>query len=287
MIEELRRFIAVAHAGNLTKTAEKLFLTQSALSQSIQRLEKALDTKLFVQKGRHLEITNDGTAVLSIGKKIIELWENAKKPNLRKTLKPRISLGMFDNAALRLGPFFQKYNNSGSFHLELTLDGSSKLITQLKLGILDTAICVINKNSTLPNDITLVHTFSEKLLPVSSQKWKQKESLVPFILYNKGSFTRDQIDAVFKQNNITPQIFAESTSPTFMKELALLGSGVALLPENYVKSEIAQGTLFKQNFPIKWTREYGIFIQEQSGVPVDHPIITEMIQALKDSYNLK
>ncbi|MGI0060126.1 MAG: LysR family transcriptional regulator, partial [Nitrosotalea sp.] len=57
MNEDLRRFLLTARESSLTKTAEKLFLTQSALTQSIHRLEKQLKTKLFTHKGKHLYLT--------------------------------------------------------------------------------------------------------------------------------------------------------------------------------------------------------------------------------------
>src|SRR6185503_16993883 len=101
MIEELRRFILVANNGNVTRTAEKMFITQSALSQSIKRLEKELKTKLFIQKGKTLHITSDGKAIVEIGTRIIDLWEKAKNKQMRQITKPHYTIGVFDNAALR------------------------------------------------------------------------------------------------------------------------------------------------------------------------------------------
>lgn len=145
MIEELKRFVLVARVGNLTKTAEKIFITQSALSQSIKRLEKSLGSKLFTQKGRSLQLNQDGTAVFALANKILSLWENAKNAQIRKSLKTSYALGMFDNAALRLGNYLQKRIKNNSFQLELVIDNSARLFSQLRLGILDIGICVVDK----------------------------------------------------------------------------------------------------------------------------------------------
>lgn len=281
MILELKRFLQTAQEGNITKTAEKIFITQSALTQSIQRLEKELSTKLFIQKGKSLELTVEGKYLTVVGTKILQLWENAKDPELRIQTTPNYSIGMFDNVALRLSPFLQKNMHTNEFRLELIIDSSSKLLSQLKLGILDAAICITNKKIYLPKNVKLLQTFDEELIPVSSTKFTNDITNVPFIFYNKDSFTRQQTDDVFSEKNISPFIFAESTSTTFMKELALLGSGVALLPKNFIKTELVNGTLIKQNMKIQWKREYGLYINELGGLNKNNKFIRQMVTALK------
>ncbi len=60
----LRYFWAVAHDGNLTRTAERLNLTQSALSVQIRKLEERLGHALFERRGRQLHLTEAGQIVL-------------------------------------------------------------------------------------------------------------------------------------------------------------------------------------------------------------------------------
>jgi DNA-binding transcriptional LysR family regulator len=263
MIDELKRFLLVAQEGNLTRTAEKIFITQSALTQSIHRLEKNFQTKLFVQSGKRLQLTEDGKALVIIGDKILQLWNNAHDPEIRKTHIPTYSIGMFDNVAIRLGNFFQKSMQSSDYKLELTINSSNKLLTQLKLGTLDAVLCILSNTYQAPDHIELIQTYSEKLIPVSSKNFSGKISEIPFILYNRSSNTRLQIDELFARHSIRPTIYAESTSVTFMRELALLGCGVALLPENYIKSALATGNLKKQKMPIQWERTYALLAQKQ------------------------
>jgi len=279
MINELKRFLLVAKDGNVTRTAQKIFITQSALTQSIQRLEKELYTKLFIQKGKQLQLTEDGRSLVIIGEKILELWSNAHDSQLRKMQTPTYTIGMFDNIALRLGEFFHTNSHTEHYKLELTIDSSSKLLTQLELGTLDAALCIYDKRDHLPDHVTLLQTYTEKLIPVSIKKFTQKISEIPFILYNRGSHTRNQIDEIFTQYGIQPTIYAESTSVTFMRELAFLGSGVALLPETLVKRDIDQGSLKKQKMPLQWKRTYGLFVQKHYNSQT--PFITNLQSALK------
>jgi DNA-binding transcriptional LysR family regulator len=262
MIDELKRFLLVVQEGNLTRTAEKIFITQSALTQSIHRLEKDLHTKLFIQKGKQLQLTSDGKAIVIIAERIVQLWNNAHDPKIRETQIPTYTIGMFDNVALKLGKFFQNNMHNNNYHLELTIDSSGKLLTKLQLGTLDAGLCIVNKTSQLPKNLTLLETYSERLIPVASKLFHGKLDTIPFILYNSGSNTRAHINELFMKNSIQPTIYAESTSVTFMRELALLGCGVALLPENFVKQDLIQGVLQEQKMPIQWKREYGLIVQK-------------------------
>ncbi len=279
MIEELKRFLLVVQEGNLTRTAEKIFITQSALTQSIHRLEKELHTKLFQQKGKQLHLTRDGKSLVIIGEKILQLWSHAHDPEIRKTQIPVYSLGMFDNIALRLGKFLQSHTRIEKYALELTIDATGKLLQQLQLGALDAALCVVHKTYAIPKNLSLLQTLTEELIPVSSRQFSEPLTHVPFILYNKGSHTRSQIDEQFIRHGIQPTICAESTSVTFMRELALLGSGIALLPENFIKSDLDQGSLIKQKMPIRWTRKYCLIVQKQYTTA---PFIQDLLQALKN-----
>lgn len=283
MIDELQRFMLVANIGNVTRAAEKLFITQSALTQSIQRLEKELGTKLFSQKGKQLYLTEEGKSLVIIGEKMLQLWTTAHNPQIRKIQTPAYAIGMFDNVALRLGAFLKNSMNSESYYLELTIDSSGKLLTKLQLGTLDAALCIFNTTYQIPTHVNLLQEYSEKLIPVSSVIFKESIDKIPFILYNRGSYTRAYIDETFVKNGIQPTIYAESTSVTFMRELALLGSGVALLPENFVKEDLDRGRLKKQPIrniqgkKLQWQRKYGLFIQKRQN---EIPFIKDLQVAL-------
>lgn len=282
MIKELQRFILVSQEGNLTKVAEKIFITQSALTQSIHRLEKEIGAKLFLQKGKYLELTADGKALASIGTKILDLWEKAKDPGIRKAIRPSITVGMYDNAALRLAKFVQANTPSGQLIVEFMIDNSEKVLSDLQLGAIDIAIAVINKRYSHPKEIICLKTFDEELLPVSNKIFNGTLNKIPFILFNKGSNTQDQVDTIFTRKGIKPAIYAQSTSTSFMKELAVLGCGVALLPENFVAQELKQGILKKQQLPIKFQRQYGMFVQKNTYLQDKNIIIKEIIKILSD-----
>lgn len=267
MIEELQRFIEVVGSGNITHTAEKLHLTQSALSQSIHRLEKELGTKLFILKGKHLELTAEGNSIAEIARRITALWEKAKNQKTLLSSPATYTIGAYDNAAIRLGHFFKKNLENNKYTLELMIDSSTNIMKLLTLGILDIAICVDSLSNTVPTNIVALKTFEEKFIPVTTKIYKGPISKIPFIFYKRPSNTRQQFDRVFTEAGITPTIYAESTSTTFMKELAILGCGVALLPENIVRQELKSKKLLVQPLKLKFQRRYSIYTHKNQQLP--------------------
>jgi DNA-binding transcriptional LysR family regulator len=66
-----------------------------------------------------------------------------------------------------------------------------------------------------------------------------------------------------------------------MKELARLGCGVALLPENLVKSETDEKILKRQFFGVKWLRKYGIFVEKSNDLKQVRGLIEEIVQIFR------
>lgn len=281
MFLELERFLVVIQEGSVTKAAQKLFITQPALSQAIERLEKEVRGKLFQRIGKRLVLTKDGETVARMGEHIIRLWGTIKDPTARGAhSSPLFSIGLFDNAALKLSSYFQKQLLKKQLPFEVTIDRSSILYQGMQQGVYDMCICVLNPTRTIGSHVLLFKTFSEVLYPVSGKKWKENAEKIPFILYNQGSDTRQYIDKIFFENGIKPSVIVESTSPAFMKELAIGKSGVALLPKNFIQRELQQEKLFIQKFPFTFAREIGLFLNKESNIKTSDIVVQEIIKNL-------
>lgn len=283
MILLLKRFLTVVDRASITQAAKNLYLTQPAMSLSIKRLEKELGVKLFNRIGKNLVLTEDGQAVYGIGSRIVKLWEKARnKEERQKTGAKTYSIGVFDNAALKLSKFFQNHFISGDFRLEITIERSSQLLLGMRNGLYDLCICVIPQDRDFGRNILLESKFSETLFPVVGRKMRKNDlSAIPFILYNKESSTRHYIDRTFFKHGISPNIIVESTSPEFMKELAIGGCGIALLPKNFVERELTQKKLFVRKFPFIFKREIGLFLNKEGDIKDSDGIVREIIKLLQ------
>ena len=71
----LRYFVAVAEELNFTRAAERLFVSQPALSKQIRQLEKELRTPVFVRTKREVSLTPAGHTLLPVARKILEEWQ--------------------------------------------------------------------------------------------------------------------------------------------------------------------------------------------------------------------
>ena len=212
-------------------------------------------------------------AVYATAKKVLSLWENMKDPSKRNDKKEIITIGMFDNAALKLASFFSKKD---TIHFEMIIDSSKKLQQYVKQGLLDICICVVNIQNKQISEANLMFTAEEVLVPVSSKEWDNNIKEIPFILYNSNSETRNYIDNTFQKNNINPIIVAQSTSTSFMKELALNGIGVALLPKNFVQNEIKEKRLFIQELSLEWKRTIGLYLPKGGSLTSEAKLITNV-----------
>ena len=280
MITEIERFLQVVEKGSISKAADSLFMTQSALTQSLQRLEKELGIKLFVTKGKKISITEEGKSVTILGKDILKLWKTAHDPELLSQKTPIYKIGMYDNAAYRLKELISKHLNTKTHQIDLTIASSGQLLKQLSLGVLDLAVIVSPLLPIRSHQIKQVATYQEKLIPVCSRTLTMNVEEIPFILYNQPSHTRLQIDQIFRDHGIVPKIYAESTSTTFMKELALLGSGVAVLPLSIIQSELKDKTLKKISIPVTFTRDFAVYENTSGELARDTALYGEILEML-------
>ncbi len=76
-IATLRSFVTVAELGGVTRAAERLNLTQSAVSMQLIRLETVLDQQLVERAGRGVCLTREGEQLLGYGRRILTLNDEA------------------------------------------------------------------------------------------------------------------------------------------------------------------------------------------------------------------
>ena len=78
MLDEIRTFVVLAESGSLQRAAERLFLTPSAVTRQIQRLEAVLKTPLLDRRVKPARITREGRAVLDGGRHMLRIMDDLK-----------------------------------------------------------------------------------------------------------------------------------------------------------------------------------------------------------------
>lgn len=153
----LQYFITVAEELNITRAAEKLYMSQPPLSAQIKSLETELDTTLFVRGGRHLKLTESGQLLYRRAKEILNLIEKTQSEvySMGKGMRGTISIGLVEGMAPDIAA--EWFAGFLDFYPEIRfriLDGSSDdLLEKLRSGLISLAVI------TSPCDNSLLHSF--------------------------------------------------------------------------------------------------------------------------------
>lgn len=248
----LRYFRAVAHDGNLTRTAERLNLSQSALSVQIRQLEERLGHALFERRGRQLVLTEAGRIALDHADRIFSAGEELVE-TLKRTGVSRRALRI--GALSTLSRNFQmEFLRPAIARPDVEVILRSGRMAELLSGLesLNLDIVLLNQapaaDAATPFVSHLIATQGVSLVarPGPAEQADDLSARLsghPLILPTLESGVRQQFDALTARLGITPQIAAEVEDMAMMRLLAREGAGLAVLPPIVVKGELEAGSL--------------------------------------------
>ena len=248
----LRYFWAVARDGNLTRTAERLHVSQSALSVQIRKLEDRLGHALFERRGRQLQLTEAGRIALDHADSIFAAGDDLVGI-LRATGMARrpVRVGALATLSRNFQLAFLK-PVLGRNDLEIILRSGSPadLLSGLRSLSLDVAL-----TNSVPATDALTPFVAHKLheQPVSlighphlvSDGGPLAQILArhPVILPTEESGVRTSVTALVDRLGIRLQIAAEVDDVAMMRLLVREGFALAVLPPIAVRDELASGIL--------------------------------------------
>ena len=246
-------FWRVAKLGHLTRAAEQLHVSQSALSAQIRQLEGRLGEPLFLRKSRRLELTDSGRLVLAYAEDIF---------GTSQELLGRLD-GRGDGATrLRVGSVATLSRNYQENRLRplladpsLVLSLESGLLEDLLARLLQHQLDVVLANETVPSDpdrpfhcrflgsqaISLVGP-AGRWLPNSLRVPEDLDGL-DIALPGRRSALRTQFDALCAAAGVTPRLRAEVDDMAMLRLVARDSGWLALLPEVVVQDELRSGVL--------------------------------------------
>ena len=250
----LRYFQAVALEGNLTRAAEKLNLSQSALSVQIKTLETRLGHALFERRGRALVLTEAGgialdhaNAIFARGEELLS--ELAQTGRGRKALRVGAVSTLSRN--FQIG-FLRPLIGRPDVDVILRSGSPAELISALDRLALDV---VLTNQPPERDDPTrrIAHRLEEETVslvgtPVRVGAGRSLQDLLssePLILPTAQSSIRTGFDAFASRLEIRPEIAAEVDDMAMMRLLAREDAGLAVLPPIVVRDELANGRIIE------------------------------------------
>jgi LysR family transcriptional activator of nhaA len=249
----LRYFYFVAHEQHLTRAAQKLHLSQSALSAQIKTLERELGHELFERVGRSLELTEVGRIVLEHADAIFHSGEELLYRIAHHQEVPRrnIRIGSIPTLSRNFQiEFYRPLLDTSDIELSISSASLPELVRRLESHQLD--IALTNTPVTGEAGTQLVsHLISEQpvsLIAPAEHGYDTEDiagllSREPLILPSPESNIRLAFDALIERLGIAVQIKAEISDMTMLRLIAREGNGVAVVPPIVVKDELESGIL--------------------------------------------
>ncbi|MFN3717808.1 MAG: LysR family transcriptional regulator [Rhizobium rhizophilum] len=284
----LRYFRAVAHDGNLTRTAERLNLSQSALSIQIKQLEERLGHALFERRGRQLYLTEAGRIALDHADTIFSAGEELVE-TLKETGRTRRAIRIGALATLSRNfqmEFLRPILGRSDVDMILRSGSTSELLGALEALNLD--IVLLNQAPMADSVTSFIaqHVYQQRVSLIGRPSYGKPGAKLadllcehPVILPTLESGVRSQFEALVARLGITPQIAAEVDDMAMMRLLAREGAGLAVLPPIVVKGELEAGTLVEFDaLPGMIESFYAVTVKRR----FPNPLIRPLLEASED-----
>lgn len=244
-IDALRALLAIRQYGGVTRAAQALGLTQSAVSHKVKRLETSLDCEILNRKPGAPMFTTQGDDLLSYADRILRLHDEALLSLTKTDLTGRILLGMSeDTTCSDLSRILGRFHR---LHPQVTVRTKVRMSLVLRAmldrGELDAAIVQIFSHEVRPTDVVL---FREALHWVKSPEFLlPSDGSVPFLSFDEECFYRQWAQDIGQDGGVMLETVFECSSSAGVRAAVIAGLGVALLSERHLRPqiEVIQGRL--------------------------------------------
>jgi LysR family transcriptional regulator, transcriptional activator of the cysJI operon len=258
MEQQLLAFITVAEEQNFTRAAEKLHISQPAISQHIQNLERRLDVKLLDRSNKYVRLNQAGQVVYHHAKDILKLY--GQMDRLVKDLKNDASGSLTIGSSLSFGEYVLPHmlvefrKRYPKVIPTITVENTRAVVEGVARGALDIGVIEGNSFSEdvevepfLEDTVVVVASVHHALSSAEKVSTEQLEKET-WIVREKGSGTREITDAILKTYSIHPKDMIEFTSTQIIKESLEADLGISILSRWVVRKELQWRTLSELPF---------------------------------------
>jgi DNA-binding transcriptional LysR family regulator len=251
---QLEVFLAVAREGRFSRAADKLHRTQSAISQSIRKLEDDIGEALFDRSSRDGSLTDAGHVLQEYAEKLLNLRENAHDAlvELRELHKGKLAVAANEFTALYLLPVLAEFRR---LHPMIRITVHRALGSHIpddvlrhtsELGVLtyDPREPQLSSTVVYQDELTFVVPPNHPLASESQISIRQLGA-ESFVAHTVSSPYREKVIQAFQRYKTPLHMDIELPTLQAIKRFVAMGNGVAFLPEISVEDEIARGELVR------------------------------------------
>lgn len=289
----LRYFHTVAHEGNLTRAAERLNVSQSAVSTQIRKLEGRLGQPLFERRGRSLFLTEAGRIALDHADAIFAIGEDflntlGDRPSGRRQVLRVGSLATLSRN-FQIG-FLRPLLGRDDVEVVIRSGGLGDLLQNLEAHRLD----VVLANISPPRDAAtpwISHAIAEQPVSLIATPGRIGDGAPledvlarePLILPTIETSIRSGVDAMLDRLHIRACIAAEVDDMAMMRLLAREGIGLAVVPPIVVTDELESGRLVEvERFSELSETFYAVTLARR----FPNPLLRDLIDGAKENLAL-
>ena len=250
-LNQLQIFLKITQTKSVTKAAEELHLTQPAVSIQLKKFQDQFDIPLTEIVARKIHITDFGKEIAeSVEQVLNQVYAiNHRTLKYKGQLTGRLKLSVVSTGKYVM-PFFLSAFIKQHPGIELLMDvtNKSQVIKSLEGNEVDFSLVSIlpetlkvEKLDLLQNKLYLVGNTEQKFKRKTYSKELFKE--LPLIYREKGSATRQAMEAFIERNNVPVMKKMELTSNEAVKQAVLAGLGYSIMPLIGIKNELNDGDL--------------------------------------------
>ncbi len=228
-IDSMRALTTIAESGGVTRAAQRLNLSQSAVSHKMKRLERNLGRKLFVRTGGHLRLSGDGEKLLDYAQRLVKLHDEAYASFHQSDLAGALRLGITEDVtapgmAQILSNFALSFPNIA---LTSRVAHSPELVRLLARRELDMALIEVFESELLGGDHPLGR--QEVVWLVNEEFTPGDTAGIPFVAYHENCFYRDWAERALAGMGRELRVVFECPSIDGMVNAVRSGLGIGLV----------------------------------------------------------
>ena len=253
-LAQLEVFMAVAREGKFSRAAEKLHRTQSAVSQSIHKLEQDIGEPLFDRSSRDGRLTDAGRVLQEYAERLLNLRSDATGAlaELRELQRGKLAIAANEFTALYLLPVLAEFRR---LHPMIRIMVQRSLGSHIPDDLLrhNSELGVLTYDPQEPQLHSIVVYLDELIFvvppkhPLASEPQVSIQQLgtESFVAHIVSSPYREKVIQAFKRHKTPLHMNIELPTLQAIKRFVAMGNGVALLPEISVENELARGELVR------------------------------------------
>ena len=254
-LSQYKIFYEVAKAGNISKAAKELYISQPAISKAISKLEDSLGLSLFTRSSRGVQLTSEGEILFEHTRQAFDALDRGEQELKR--------IQEFDIGHLRIGvsntlckyillPYLKTFIDQYP-HMKVTIESQATAQTLARLEQQKIDLGLVAEPS-VRRDLAFIPVMDIQDTFVTTPNYLenlylregQDTSLFEtgnIMLLDTSNMTRHHVDEYMAENNIFPHQILEVTTMDLLIEFAKIGLGIACVIKELVQKELDSGML--------------------------------------------